>query len=78
MTVVEGNASAYQGYPVSRINGEGRAEFKGRGGMGLNTRERDQGGTGEATQSVRGNYESFKGINLTLLGTVHQCTMYIL
>ena len=27
MTAVEGNASVYQVYPVSRITGEGRAEF---------------------------------------------------
>ena len=27
MTDVEGNASVYQVYPVSRIAGEGRAEF---------------------------------------------------
>ena len=27
LTVVEGNASVYQVYPVSRITGEGRAEF---------------------------------------------------
>ena len=27
LTAVEGNASVYQVYPVSRITGEGRAEF---------------------------------------------------
>ena len=33
---------------------------------------------GRATQSVRGNYESFKGINLTVLEGMHQFVMYIL
>ena len=59
---MEGNASVYQGNPVSRITGEGRAEFLrtwgpdfdqkggGRGGRG--------GGTGGAAQFVRGNYKS--------------------
>ena len=77
MTAVRGNASVYQGYPVSRIpiTGEGRAEFsrawghafeqEGAGGGG--------GGLGGATQNVRGNYKSFKGIHLTDLEGMHQC-----
>ena len=36
---MEGDASVYQVYPVSRITGEGRAEFLRRGGLGLNKRE---------------------------------------
>ena len=31
-------------------------------------REGGRGGTGGAAQFVRGNYKSFKGINLTVLG----------
>ena len=34
----------YQVYPVSRITDEGNAEFLGRGGLGLNKRERGGGG----------------------------------
>ena len=45
--------------------------------MGLNKRERGRGagggGAGEATQFVRGNFKSFKGINLTVLEGIHQC-----
>ena len=68
-------------YPVGRITGEGRAEFgrtwavgfdhEGVGGEGVR-------GTGGAAQSVRGNYKSFKGINLTVLERMHQFIMYIL
>ena len=48
--------------------------------MGLNKREwRGGGGPGGATQYVRGNYKSFKGINLTVLEGMHQqFIMYIL
>ena len=77
---MEGNASVYQVHPVSRITGEETAEFlrtwgpgfdqEGAGGAG--------GGTGGAAQSVRGNYKSFKGINLTVLERMHQFIMYIL
>ena len=77
---MEGNASVYKVYPVSRITGEGRAEVlrawghgfeqEGAGGRG--------GGMGGATQNVRGNYKSSKGINLTLLEGMHQFIMYIL
>ena len=35
-------------------------------------------GTGEATPSVRGNYKSFKGTNLTVVEGMHQLIMYIL
>ena len=46
--------------------------------MGLNKRERGGGdGMGRATQSVRGNYNSFKGINLTALEGVHPFILYI-
>ena len=56
MTGVEGNASIYQVYPLSRITGEGRAEVlrasrpgfeqEGAGGRG------GEGETGGATQSI--------------------------
>ena len=36
---MEENSSVHQVNHVSRITGEGRAEFQGRGGMGLNKRE---------------------------------------
>ena len=78
MTVVEGNASVYQVYPVSRVTGEERAEFLGRGGMGLNKREGGEGGMGGATQNVRGSYKSSKGTNLMVLEGMHQFIMYIL
>ena len=45
--------------------------------MGLNKRER-RGETGGATQSVRGNYKSLNGINLTVLEGIHQFIIYIL
>ena len=35
-------------------------------------------GVGEATQPVRENYKSFKGINGKVLGGMHQFVMYIL
>ena len=41
LTAVEGNASVYQSNPVSRITGEGRAEFLGTWGPGF-----DQEGAG--------------------------------
>ena len=77
---MEGNASVYQVCPVSRITGEGRAEFLRAWGLGLSKRERGGGGrgAGRATQSVRGNYKSFKGTNLTVVEGVHQFIMYIL
>ena len=76
---MEGNASVYQVYPASRKSGEGRAEFlrawrlrfeqEGAGG---------ERGTGGATQSVRGNYKSFKGTNLTVAEGMHLFITYIL
>ena len=75
---MEGNASVYQVYPVSRITGEGRERgfLRGHRGLGLNTRER--GGTGGATQSVPGNDKFLKGTNLTVVEGMHQFVMYIL
>ena len=73
---MEGNASVYQVYPVSRITGEGRAEFlRAWGGPGF---EQEGGGTGGATQSVRGNYKTFQGTNLTIVEGIYQFIMYIL
>ena len=66
---VKGNVSSvYQVHPVRRITCEGRAEvlrasgpeFEQEGAAGT-------GGTGGATQSVRGNYKSFKGTNLSIV-----------
>ena len=64
---MEGNASVYQVFPVSRITGEGRGDFLRAWGPGFEQVGAGRGGgeTSEATQSVRGNYKSFKGTNLT-------------
>ena len=37
-----------------------------------------EGGTGGATQSMCGNYKSFKGTNLTVVEGMHQFIVYIL
>ena len=72
LTAVEGNASVYQVYPVSRITGERRSgDFKG-----VEPGFEQEGEV--ATQSVRGNYKSFKGTNLTVAKGMHQIIMYIL
>ena len=64
-------------YPVSRVTGGGRAEFLGARGHGF---EQEGAGGGWAGQlkNVRGNYKSFKEINLTVLEGMHQFNMYIL
>ena len=77
---MEGNASVYEVYPVSRITGEGRAEVlrewgpgfeqEGAGGVGVGGV-----GTGGAGQFVRGNYKFFEGINLMVLERTHQFIM---
>ena len=36
------------------------------------------GEMGGATQNVRGNYKSFKGINMAVLDGIHQIILYIL
>ena len=59
LTAVEGNASVYQENPVSRITGEGRAEFLKTWRPGFDQEGAGRGGG--ATQSVRGNYKSFNG-----------------
>ena len=48
---MEGSASVYQVNPVSRISGEGRAEF-------LMTWGPDFGQKGDASRSVRGNFNA--------------------
>ena len=79
LTAVEGNASVYQVYPVSRITGEGRAEFLGAWWPGFEQEGAGgRGGAGGATHSVRGNYTSFKGTNLTVVEGMHQFIMYIM
>ena len=73
---MEGNASDYQVYPVSRITGEGRAGFLRAWGPGFEQEGAGRGGTGEPTQSMRGNDKWFKRIHLTVLGGMHQFIMY--
>ena len=73
---MKGNALVYQVYPVSRITGEGGAEFSRVWGPGCNKSER--GGEGGATQSVRGKRKSFNKTNMTVLEGMHQFIKYIL
>ena len=69
---MEGNASVYQVYPVSRTTGERRSgDFKGVEPGFEQARE-------VATQSVRGNYKPLKGTNLTVVDRMHQFIMNIL
>ena len=76
---MEGNASVYQVCPVIRITGEGRAEILRAWGPGFEQEGAGGGGgTGGATQSVCGNYKSFKGTNLTVVEGMHQFIIYIL
>ena len=77
---MEGKASVYQVNPVSRITDEGRAEFLRTWGPGFDQEGAWGGGDGTigAAQSVRGNYKSFEGINLTVLERMYQFIMYIL
>ena len=72
---MEGNASVYQVHPVSRITGEGRAEFSRAWGAGF---EQEGAGEGGAIQSVRGNFDYFKGTNPTAVEGMHLFIMYIL
>ena len=78
LTTVEGNALVYHVYPESRTTGERRAEFIRAWGHGFEQKGAGRGGrTGGATRSVRGNYNSLKGIDLTVLEGVHRFIMYI-
>ena len=61
---MEGNASVYQVYPVSRIAGEGRAEVLRVRGLEF---EEDGAGVGGRNQSMRGSYNTFKRTNLTVV-----------
>ena len=76
---MEGNASVHQVNPVGGITGEGRADFSRTGEPGFDQKGvgvgGGGGGTGGAAQFVRGNYKSFKGINLTGLERKHQFIM---
>ena len=73
---MEGHASVYQVNPVSRITGERRAKFLRAWGPGFDQKGAGVGGgTGGAAQFVRGNYKSFKGINLTVLERMDQLIM---
>ena len=81
LVAVDGNASVYQVYHVSRITGEGRAEFLRTWGAGFEQEGaggRGGGETGGATQSVRGNKKPFKGTYLTVVEGMAQAFMYIL
>ena len=62
---MKGNASVYQVNLVSRITGEGRAEFSrtwrpGFDQKGAEVGGGERGGTGGAAQFVRGNYQGDK------------------
>ena len=57
-------------YPGSCEIGEGRAEIIRAWGAGLE--QEGGGGSGGATQSVRGNYISFIGTNLLVVDSMHQ------
>ena len=57
------------------MTGEGRADFLRTWGPGFEQEGGAGGGTSVATQPVRGNYKSFKGINLTVLEGMHQFIM---
>ena len=50
LTAVEGNASVYQVYPVSRITGEGRADILRAWGAGFEQEGARGGGGGGAGQ----------------------------
>ena len=66
---MERNASVYQVYTVSRITGEGRAEFLRAWGPGFEQEGalgRGGGGNGRGNSSVRGNYKSFMAISYTV------------
>ena len=79
MIAAKGNASSvYHVCPVSRITGEGRAEFLRTWGAVFDQEGAGGGGADGATQSVRGNYKSFKGTNLTVVEKMRQFIMYIL
>ena len=71
---MEGNASVYQVHAVRRITGEGRAEVLRAWGPGFE-QQGIGGGTGGAPQSVRGNYKSCKGTNLTVVEGMNQFIM---
>ena len=57
---MEGNASVYQVYPVSRVAGEGKVEVLRAWGNGSEQEGAGGGGKGGATQYMRGNYKSDK------------------
>ena len=56
---MEGNASVYQVNPVSRITGEGKAEFSRTWRPGFEQERAGGGETGGVAQSVCGNYKSY-------------------
>ena len=71
---MEENSSVYQMYHVSRITGEGRAEFARAWGLWFEQEGAGggEGKTGGATQYVRGSYKLFKGTTLTVVEVIHQ------
>ena len=77
MTGVEGNASVYQVYPVSRIVGEGRAELtknqQKKRGFGV---EKEEWGGAEAQLNLSAEtIKPFTGTNVTVGEGVHEFTM---
>ena len=69
---MEGNAPVHDEVnPVRRITGEGRVEFVRTWEPDFDKNTGRGRGTGGAAQSMRGNYKSFQGINMTVLD---ECT----
>ena len=69
LTAVEGNVSVYRVNPVSRITGEGGAEFWRTWGPGFDQKRAGlEGGGGRAGNLCVEAINPFKGINLTVLG----------
>ena len=78
---MEENTSVYQGNPVSRISGEGRAEILRAWGPGFEQRGSGGGGrkrAGQLNLCAETINPSFKGTNLTVVEGMHQFIMYIL
>ena len=79
---MQGNASAYQVYPVSGINGRERAELSREWRHGFEQEGAQGRGGGDGRENSICAWKLFnpssKGINLTFLEGMHQFIMYIL
>ena len=67
---MEGNASVYQVNTVSRITGEGRAEFLRTWGPGFDQNGAGGGRVGQLNMCVE-TIRYFEGINVTVLEVYH-------